>query len=145
MLTCPFFNTSLLEKPDFSLKKATKVKDHEASKSQRSKKISLRKFFLFDFWSNWTILSHLAKVFLVFHGRDCKGLFLTWGRGVWSMMTSAKKDIWLQSQQMHKQEYILNLWICIWNIDRLEQSVRNKIFELLGVIHKLCSHFCRIL
>ena len=52
------------QKPDFSLKKATKVKDHEASKSQRSKKISLRKFFLFDFWSNWTILSHLAKVFL---------------------------------------------------------------------------------
>ena len=93
------------QKPDFSLKKATKVKDHEASKSQRSKKIWLMKIFLFDFWPNWTILSHLAKVFLVFHGRDCKGLFLTLGRGVWPMMTSAKKDIWLQSQQMHKQEY----------------------------------------
>ena len=27
------------------------------------------------------------------------------GGGVWPMMTSAKKDILLQSQQMHKQEY----------------------------------------
>ena len=59
------FNTSLLEpqKPDFSQKKATKVKDHEAPRSQRSKKIWLGKFFLFDFSPNWTILSHLAKVF----------------------------------------------------------------------------------
>ena len=30
---------------------------------------------------------------------------LTWGRGIWPMMTSAKKDILLQLQQMHKQEY----------------------------------------
>ena len=60
-----FFNTSFLEpqKPYFSQKKATKVKDHEAPRSQRSKKIWLGKFFLFDFSPNWTILSHLAKVF----------------------------------------------------------------------------------
>ena len=65
VLTRAFFNTSLLEpqKPDFSQKKATKVKDHEAPRSQRSKKIWLGKFFLFDFSPNWTILSHLAKVF----------------------------------------------------------------------------------
>ena len=63
--TSTFFNTSLfeLQKPDFSQKKATKVKDHEAPRSQRSKKIWLGKFFLFDFSPNWTILSHLAKVF----------------------------------------------------------------------------------
>ena len=65
VLTRAFFNTSFLEpqKPDFSQKKATKVKDHEAPRSQRSKKIWLGKFFLFDFSPNWTILSHLAKVF----------------------------------------------------------------------------------
>ena len=65
LATSTFFNTSLLEpqKPDFSQKKATKVKDHEAPRSQRSKKIWLGKFFLFDFSPNWTILSHLAKVF----------------------------------------------------------------------------------
>ena len=60
-----FFNTSFLEpqKPDFSQKKATKVKDRDSPRSQRSKKIWLGKFFLFDFSPNWTILSHLAKVF----------------------------------------------------------------------------------
>ena len=65
VLTRAFFNTSFLEpqKPDFSQKKATKVKDHEAPRSQRSKKIWLGKFFLFDFSPNWIILSHLAKVF----------------------------------------------------------------------------------
>ena len=63
--TSTFFNTSLLEpqKPDFSQKKATKVKDRDSPRLQRSKKFWLGKFFLFDFSPNWTILSHLAKVF----------------------------------------------------------------------------------
>ena len=58
-----FFNTSFLEpqKPDFSQKKATKVDDHQAPRSQRSKKIWLVKIFLFDFSPNQTILSCLAK------------------------------------------------------------------------------------
>ena len=62
-----FFNTSLLEpqKPDFSKKKATKVNDRDSPRSQRSKKFWLGNFFLFDFSPNWTILSHLAKVFFV--------------------------------------------------------------------------------
>ena len=74
--TSTFFNTSLLEpqKPDFSLKKATKVENHEASKSQRWKKIWLMKFFLFDFWPNWTILSHLANIFLASRDLPLKGL-----------------------------------------------------------------------
>ena len=44
-----FFNTSFLEpqKPDFSQKKATKVDDHQAPRSQRSKKIWLGNYFLF--------------------------------------------------------------------------------------------------
>ena len=69
--TIGFFNTSFLEpqNPDFSQKKATKVKDRDSPRSQRSKKIWLGKFFLFDFSPNWTILSHLAKVFfLAFFG-----------------------------------------------------------------------------
>ena len=65
VLTRAFFNTSFLEpqKPDFSQKKATKVKDRDSPRSQRSKKIWLGNFFLIDFSPNWTILSHLAKVF----------------------------------------------------------------------------------
>ena len=65
VLTRAFFNTSFLEpqKPDFSQKKATKVDDHQAPRSQRSKKIWLVKIFLFDFSPNWTILSHLTKFF----------------------------------------------------------------------------------
>ena len=43
----PFFNTSLLEpqKPDFSLKKATKVKDHEAQGHKGQKKFGWGNFF----------------------------------------------------------------------------------------------------
>ena len=57
-----FLNTSFLEpqKPDFSLKKATKVKDRDSPRLQRSKKFWLGKFFLFDFSPNWTILSHFT-------------------------------------------------------------------------------------
>ena len=60
--TIGFFNTSFLEpqNPDFSQKKATKVKDRESPRSQSSKKIWLGKFFLFDFSPNWTILSILS-------------------------------------------------------------------------------------
>ena len=64
MLIHPFFNTSLLEpqKPDFSLKKATKVKDHEAPVTKVEKNLA-GGIFLFDFCPNWTILSHLTKDF----------------------------------------------------------------------------------
>ena len=48
MLTRPFFNTSLLEpqKPDFSLKKATKVKDHEAPVTKVEKNLAGEIFFI---------------------------------------------------------------------------------------------------
>ena len=98
VLTRAFFNTSLLEpqKPDFSQKKATKVKDHEAPRSQRSKKIWLGKFFLFDFSPNWTILSHLAKVFFSAFFGLLRPLKAIKAKKAKSLLNKCSKTDWLR-------------------------------------------------